>query len=236
MTLTARPAILGDGPWLFQLRNDPGTIMASRIQEAVTAHDHIAWLEQALTDPARRLIVMIEEIAEGGRAEAVATYRLDGVGADDVQVSVTVAPKWRGIGLGQEVIRLASEHAAREGAARVIAAVRRENVASLVAFLRCGFLIAEWQTEAVDSDGQVVNPLRIEVGAEAVIRYRCPSCTNGVPHHTNATGSIGGAEGRHSRYDLHVGEGGGLRECWAGDLWLAWERARGIRATRKEAR
>ena len=57
----------------------------------------------------------------------------------------------------------------------------------------------------------------------AAVRAACPLCAVGVTHHTNAAGSIGGADGRHPRRDLHVDKDGGLTECWAGDLWLAWE-------------
>ena len=64
-----------------------------------------------------------------------------------------------------------------------------------------------------------------EMTAAAVCRRACRLCTDGVPHHTNATGSIGGADGRHAILDLHVGAGGGLVECEAGDLRLAWEGA-----------
>lgn len=56
----------------------------------------------------------------------------------------------------------------------------------------------------------------------------CHLCAIGTPHHTNARSSIGG-EDRHPIYDLHAVEdsgGVGLAECLAGDLWLAWERAR----------
>jgi hypothetical protein len=47
----------------------------------------------------------------------------------------------------------------------------------------------------------------------------CDDCRAGVPHHTNAIGSIGGDDGRHLVLDLHVGEGGGLRECLAADAF-----------------
>ena len=45
----------------------------------------------------------------------------------------------------------------------------------------------------------------------------CPDCALGVPHHSNAGASIGGAD-RSLVLDLHVGEGGGLVECLAADI------------------
>jgi len=68
-----------------------------------------------------------------------------------------------------------------------------------------------------------LGPIRWSVddadGLEFVRRvYRaCPDCAVGVPHHTNAGASIGGAD-RSLVLDLHVGEGGGLRECTAADI------------------
>ncbi len=50
-------------------------------------------------------------------------------------------------------------------------------------------------------------------------RLICPRCAAGDPHHTNAASSIGGSEGRHPVYDLHVAEGGGLAECLAAPIW-----------------
>lgn len=41
----------------------------------------------------------------------------------------------------------------------------------------------------------------------------CNLCRWGYVHHTNATCSIGGSEGRHKIWDVHVVDGGGLAEC-----------------------
>lgn len=248
MTLTARPATLADAPLLLAWRNDSATVAASRVQAAVTAHDHVGWLERTLADQARRLMI-VEWNAPAHQVhtapfhddpvpwcptcverEAVGTYRLDGVGGYRVEVSLIVAPVHRGRGLARQIIELACRHAVREGADVITAEIRRENIPSFVAFFRNGFMITGWRDEptVVEPDGRVVRGglLQLEVEAAEIIRRACPLCLNRTPHHTNATGSIGGAEGRHSRYDLHVGEGGGLRECEAGDLWLVWERAR----------
>ncbi|HAM40203.1 MAG TPA: hypothetical protein DCP69_02410 [Candidatus Omnitrophica bacterium] len=45
------------------------------------------------------------------------------------------------------------------------------------------------------------------MGMEHAARLICPRCAVGDPHHTNALHSIGGSEGRHPVYDLHVAEG-----------------------------
>lgn len=49
----------------------------------------------------------------------------------------------------------------------------------------------------------------------------CGLCRAGVPHHSNAVGSIGGMDGRAPRWDLHAGADGGLVECTAYELRLS---------------
>ena len=60
-----------------------------------------------------------------------------------------------------------------------------------------------------------------------LVMAACSYCADGVPHHTNAGGSIGGAD-RHPVLDLHQVEDattmGGLVECLAGDIWQEWLR------------
>ena len=56
-------------------------------------------------------------------------------------------------------------------------------------------------------------------GMAHAARLICSRCAAGDAHHTNALRSIGGSEGRHPVYDLHVAEGGGLAECWAAPIW-----------------
>lgn len=67
-------------------------------------------------------------------------------------------------------------------------------------------------------------PLRWSVddadGLEFVRRVyaSCAHCKSGVPHHTNAPSSIGGAVGRTLVLDLHQTSDGGLAECVAADI------------------
>ena len=232
MTLTARPATLADAPFLLRLRNDPATVAASRVQTPVTAHDHVAWLERTLDDPTRRLMIAMPMAAAAYQCaigEPFGTYRLDGVGGGEIEVSLTISPEHRGRGLAREVIQLACRHAVREGADVITAEIRRENIPSFVAFFRCAFVITGWR------DGI----LALEVEAEEVIRRACPLCLNRTPHHTNSASAIGRTDDRHLVYDIHAVENEGgvaLQECDAGDLWLAWERARRERLIRAEAR
>lgn len=59
-----------------------------------------------------------------------------------------------------------------------------------------------------------------EVGLDFVRRVyaACEYCASGVPHHSNATGSIGGSEGRAPIWELHDLGQRGLAECTAWDI------------------
>jgi len=66
------------------------------------------------------------------------------------------------------------------------------------------------------------------IGMAHAARLICSRCAAGDAHHTNARHSIGGSEGRHPVYDLHVAEGGGLAECWAAAIWGELAKSREI--------
>ena len=202
---------MADAGFLMRLRNDPETVRASRIQAVVDSDAHAVWLRRTLGDPAKRVMIVLHD-----QVVLAGVYRLDEAGADCVEVSLTVSPEHRGRGFSREIIELAARHAMREGAKEVVADVRPDNVRSIRAFRGAGFMFAG---DLGECHAYATRPAAIACRA-------CRWCAVGTPHHTNAAASIGGDEGRRPRYDLHVIEGGGLAECEAGDLWLAWEAAR----------
>lgn len=222
--LTARPATLADAPWLLRLRNDPVTITGSTTPGTVALGDHLRWLKASLSDPARRLMVVMSDGVD------VATYRLDGVGHEAVEVSLTVAPEARGRGFAVLVIRLAAEHAVREGADRVLAFVRSENMPSLRAFARAGFVESGAERRRYDwSPSGRVTLIQWEATPSLIAGWRCAACARGADHHTNSLTSIGRPGPRYPIYDMHeegVGYGFVTYECDAGDLLLTWEQSR----------
>lgn len=136
LRLSARPAALADSAWLLRLRNDPATIAASRHQRAVEGWEHTVWLKRCLQDDARALMVVVH------RGRRLGAYRLEGLGSAEVELSLTLAPEWRGRGLARLIVALAVRQARRHGYAgsAVLASIRAENAPSLVAFLRNGFV------------------------------------------------------------------------------------------------
>jgi RimJ/RimL family protein N-acetyltransferase len=97
-----RPATLEDAKLLFEWRNDPSTRAASHDTAEIGWETHIAWLEKILADPNRRLL-----LAQRGDAP-VGTVRADF--ANGVyELSWTVAPEYRGCGVGAAIVRKVAE-------------------------------------------------------------------------------------------------------------------------------
>lgn len=100
--LRLRRATLADAPRLLAWRNDPDTRAASHDAAEVPADDHLAWLARVLADPGRQL--WLAWLGE----QAVGTVRADRpAGALETTLSWTIAPEWRGRGLGVAMLRLA---------------------------------------------------------------------------------------------------------------------------------
>jgi RimJ/RimL family protein N-acetyltransferase len=141
-----RPALSSDAVTLWRWRNDPQTRAASFSGDAVELAEHERWLHDTLGRTDRRLYVAHAE----GRD--VATARLDVQGTEAV-VSLTVAPEWRGRGIGTHVLRaLVAEAFGAAGLGRLVARVKPDNPASRAAFEHAGFV----RTAAAGDDGALI--------------------------------------------------------------------------------
>jgi spore coat polysaccharide biosynthesis predicted glycosyltransferase SpsG/RimJ/RimL family protein N-acetyltransferase len=141
--LRYRPATPADAERLLEWRNDPDVQAVSRSRAPVAPAAHERWLAATLADPDRTLLVAE---AAGQPAATVRFDRRDGA----VEISVTVAPGWRGRGIGARTIREASElHlAAHPDVARIVTEVMEPNVRALRAFERAGYARVPERTAA----------------------------------------------------------------------------------------
>lgn len=133
----ARPATLGDSSLLLRWRNDPETRSVSRSSSLVGWEGHTPWYERTLENPHRELYVIERGIA------AVGTVRFDALeGAQEWEVSITLAPEARGHGLSHPVFA-AGEAAFVEHhpGATVIAAILPDNIPSQRLFARAGYVL-----------------------------------------------------------------------------------------------
>jgi RimJ/RimL family protein N-acetyltransferase len=120
-----RPATAKDAQALFDWRNDPVTRAMSVSGDPVDWEEHLLWLESALASPVRSILIAEDGVPHG-------TVRLD----RDIrtEVSITLAPSARGLGLAAPILRLATD-----GRGPFVARIRPDNAASRRAFEAAGF-------------------------------------------------------------------------------------------------
>jgi RimJ/RimL family protein N-acetyltransferase len=116
---------------VFEWANDPVTRANSFAPHAIAWDVHCAWFDCILRDPDRRLYIILESDEPVGQA------RLESCGGGGSEISVSLAPAWRGRRLAAEAIRLVT---ARAGGDLVHAYVKPGNDASRRAFLRAGYV------------------------------------------------------------------------------------------------
>jgi RimJ/RimL family protein N-acetyltransferase len=150
-SLVARPATLQDARLLWQWRNDPATRASSRSSDEVPWEDHTRWLTSTLhrTD---RILLVVEDPA--GTAGPVGTVRWDllpepaagSARCHEWEVSITVAPQWRGQSLARPLLRageLALSGTARSsgtGVSAYVAVVHCDNGPSVRLFETSGYV------------------------------------------------------------------------------------------------
>lgn len=128
-----------DRDWadLFAWRNDEATRTNSVSQDPIALEDHLKWLKATLDKSGVRLFVARDLMT----SMKVGTGRIDQLTATTVELSVTIAPRARGLGYaGQVIYHLVKQVAAEFPKTKTIKAqVREENHASLCAFVACKF-------------------------------------------------------------------------------------------------
>ncbi len=130
-----RPATVDDVQSTFEWANDPVTRAASFDSAEIPYEGHRAWFTSRLADPARHFFIGVAE--EG----AVGLLRLEPGDRDGwALISINVAPAARGKGRGTALLRAASVQAWALGFTGIIAFIRVDNVASVRAFERAGYV------------------------------------------------------------------------------------------------
>ncbi len=133
-SFTLRAATADDRQVLWEWANDPATRRASFNTAPIPWEDHVAWLDRKLRAPGTRYYVAV---ATGAVPIGAVRFDTTESGAD---VSVVLAPEYRGKGLAAPVLDAAVRHLFRVlPVHQVRAFVKPENVASLRAFERAGF-------------------------------------------------------------------------------------------------
>lgn len=135
-TLLSRPATSADADLLLEWRNDPTTRANSRQSTVLDRSSHLSWLDAALADRDRLLLI----VADGA---PVGTVRWDRRGPHSWEVSITVAPEARGRSLSLSVLAAGERFLASHDvdARELLAVVHRDNQPSLRLFAAMGYVL-----------------------------------------------------------------------------------------------
>jgi RimJ/RimL family protein N-acetyltransferase len=133
MKIEIREATLNDAQLLFNWANDPVTRQNSFNSKTIYWNDHILWLKKRLVDPANKIYILNSD------DNPIGVVRFEGI--ENTIIAVTVAPGHRGMGLGAEIINRACNKFWESNNSDILAYVKKENVASLRAFEKAGFIL-----------------------------------------------------------------------------------------------
>lgn len=126
---------------VWERANDTVVSAMSFSSHTIEWNEHEAWYKAKMIDPRCRFFMAVDS-----RDEAVGHIRFD-LEDSEALVSITVPPSQRGKGFGREILRLAAEKLFATSRIQVIRGlIKKENEASIRAFLKAGFRSGEDRT------------------------------------------------------------------------------------------
>ena len=119
---------------IYRWANDPVTRANSFSTDPIPYQDHVNWFHRMLNNPDRILYIMMAD------TKPVGQIRLDMEG-EEAEISYSIAPKERGKGYGQKIIKLICEEVQKNmpEVLTLVASVKEANLASQKCFLSNGF-------------------------------------------------------------------------------------------------
>jgi UDP-2,4-diacetamido-2,4,6-trideoxy-beta-L-altropyranose hydrolase len=141
--LKVRRAEREDSSMMFEWRNHPRTRSVSRNTASLEPESHARWVEAALGDSDRCLLVgYVGDLNVG-------VLRFDDLGEHLMEVSLYLDPDLLGLGLGKALLLAGEAHVAfvRKHSVRMVATVLGDNLQSQKLFESCGYCVADgrWQ-------------------------------------------------------------------------------------------
>jgi UDP-2,4-diacetamido-2,4,6-trideoxy-beta-L-altropyranose hydrolase len=135
--ITMRRAESRDCRILWEWANETAVRRASFDSSPITWEQHVQWFAQQLGDADSSFLMF-----EYDRSIPVGTARFRATSDVDLEISVTIAPEFRGQGLAPGVLDEAAESAfERDSIERIHAFIRTENRVSVKSFENAGFVL-----------------------------------------------------------------------------------------------
>jgi UDP-2,4-diacetamido-2,4,6-trideoxy-beta-L-altropyranose hydrolase len=133
--LHIRPAQKDDGRLLWEWANESQARGSSFSSAPIPWATHVAWFAEKLRQDKCHIF-----IAEDGKGTPIGQIRFDTRTDGDSDVDISIAKAWRGRGFAVPLIKQAAGLILNAGPARLHAFVKPENVASVKAFEKGGFI------------------------------------------------------------------------------------------------
>lgn len=119
---------------LLEWANDPVTRAVSFHTEPISSSSHNAWFAASLAGARSLYIIEYNE-------ESVGVARLEPIGQQRAEVSLTIAPNRRRRGIGTAALTALIDTAAANGTEELVARIRSTNEHSQRTFERAGFAL-----------------------------------------------------------------------------------------------
>lgn len=131
--MVLRNATVDDARTLWEWRNDPETRRNALQTEPIDWDTHQQWLAGRLADTECQIWILVID------HDSVGQVRYDRIGTV-AEISIVVAPGFRGRGIGTSLLRLsANEACTKLQVSTVVGIVKDDNIPSQRAFERAGF-------------------------------------------------------------------------------------------------
>jgi len=130
-----RFAGIDDSDYLLKWRNDKITRKFSFNPEEITKEEHERWFKATLSNKKRNIFIVI-----GENGERMGQIRLDWDDNNVAEISIAIAPDFRGRGIGTDVLTRGSRLVMDNFEADyIIAKIKKENIISIKVFEKSGF-------------------------------------------------------------------------------------------------
>jgi len=131
-----RPAVLGDAESIWTIRNQPQTRANSFSEETIELKDHVAWFSKKyFAEADNHCFVLVQG------SKVIGYTRFDKKDENIYEVSIAIDAAEHGRGRGSFLLKESVQSFFSAGSRKIIAKIKRTNIASLKLFEKCGFKI-----------------------------------------------------------------------------------------------
>ena len=132
MSLIFKSVTLDDAELIWNWIIDETVKSASFSNKNISLSEHCEWVKNKINSIDTQLLLVMED------EQALGQIRIDQIDSA-TYLSIVLAPKARGRGLGVEILNTAVARIAKDGIKEIFAQIRQDNLRSQKAFERAGF-------------------------------------------------------------------------------------------------